>query len=146
MPISNFIKKDIVTATADQTVEEVANLMRDYDIGAVVICDDDGFPEGMVTDRDIVLRCVCDGGDCTDMSVVDIMSEDIQTVSMNAGLMEILQCMRSSGVRRVPLVDDEGRAVALISFGDVLELLTKELSFLAEPATPEEKKIDKAAA
>jgi CBS domain-containing protein len=146
MPITKFVKQDIATLPYDASVEEAANMMRDENIGAVVVCDDDQRPIGMVTDRDIVLRCVCDGGDCSDTTVGDIMSRSIQTVHQNSGLMDIVKCMRDSGVRRVPIVDEGGKAVGLVSFGDVLEVLVTELSDLARPATPEEKKIDKYAA
>jgi CBS domain-containing protein len=146
MPLRNFVKQDIIITTADESVREVANLMRDYDIGAVVVCDEEKRPVGIVTDRDIVLRCVCDGDDCRDTNVGDIMSTSIQTVTLDSGLMDIVKEMRASGVRRMPVVDRDGRAVGLVSFGDVLELLTQELSFLASTATPEIKKIGKRAA
>lgn len=146
MPIANFVKQDIVTASPEQTLSEVASLMKNYDIGAVVIVDDEGAPTGIVTDRDIVLRCVCEGDDPNEVKVESIMSSGIETVSEDAGVMDILECMKSSKVRRVPIVDRLGKAVALVSFGDIFELLTKELSMLAAPTIPEEKKIDKEAA
>jgi CBS domain-containing protein len=146
MPITNFIRKDIVTTGPEENVREVANLMRDYDIGAVVVCDEARRPVGIVTDRDIVLRCVCEGDDGESTSVGDIMSTSVHTVAEDCGLMDILTEMRASGARRMPIVDADGRVTGLVSFGDVLELLTQELSALASTATPEMKKIDKRAA
>lgn len=146
MPLSNLIKKDVITATPDQSVLEVADLMKEHDVGAILIAESDGKPLGMITDRDIVLRCVCGGGDCSETKASDIMSPSVDTVSMDSGIMDIIECMKENEIRRVPVVDQSGRAVAVVSFGDVFELLAREISDLSAPATPEEKKIDKQAA
>jgi CBS domain-containing protein len=146
MPISRFIKKGVVAAELDQNIEEVADLMKEHDVGAVLVLNNDESPAGIITDRDIVLRCVSEGADCSEVKAEEVMTEAVDTVDIDDGLMDVINCMKESGVRRVPVVDEDGKAVALVSFGDVLELLVTELSALTGPATPEKKKIDKEAA
>ena len=146
MPLENFVKKNVLTVSYDEAVSEIARLMRDNDVGAIVVCDESGRPDGIITDRDIVLRCVAENIDCNQATARDVMTRQVETVPVSAGLIDVIECMRSAEVRRVPLVDETGRAVALLSFGDVFEFLASELGSLAEPLTAAEKKLDEAAA
>ncbi len=144
MSLQNLIKSKLVTATAEQSVTEVAELMKEHEIGSVIVVDEYGAPEGIITDRDIVLRCVVNKTDCENVHARNIMSRSVKTVNESDGLMDVIRCMSDERVRRIPVVDDSGRAVGLVSFGDLLELLATELAHLAVPATPEDKKISAA--
>jgi signal-transduction protein with cAMP-binding, CBS, and nucleotidyltransferase domain len=146
MALKEFIKKTLVTCQPHQTVLEVANLMKDHQIGAILVVNDEGEPKGIVTDRDLVLRCICETHDCTTAPIQNIMTSSVKSVTLSQGLTEVLECMKKASIRRVPLVDEKGKAVALLSFGDVLEFLVKELTLLASTAMPQEKKIDEKAA
>lgn len=146
MPIGKYIKRELVSVTPDQSIQDVADLMKEKDVGAVLVCDEDGRPEGIITDRDIVLRCVSEGAECEETTAEEVMTEAVDTVDAESGLMDIIRCMKENEVRRVPIVDEEGKAVGLVSFGDVLELLVMELKDLAVPASPDDPKIDKEAA
>lgn len=143
MPLSEYIKKELITCSPEQSVKEVADLMKKYEIGSVLITEDDGKPVGIITDRDIALRCVSTGIDPANVHAKNIMTRSIKAVNQNEGILDVLKCMKEARIRRVPLVDDEGKAVSLVSFGDMLELLVTELAYIAAPTKPEQTKIEK---
>jgi predicted transcriptional regulator len=80
MKVSEIMTRDPKTAQLESTLEEIAALMKAEDVGAIPIVDDDRELVGIVTDRDIVIRCVAEGKEASDSTVEDILSEDITTI------------------------------------------------------------------
>ena len=140
MSLRQTLERELISCDRQTSVTDAAKLMDGTNIGAIVITRD-GKPEGILTDRDIVLRCVAEDLDCQATLVADVMTTPVACLSLDAGIFNVVQCMRRNGVRRVPIVDDEGRVVGLVSMGDVLQLLSEEVHALAEPAAPEAPKI-----
>jgi CBS domain-containing protein len=91
--------------------------MRDRDIGDVLVVDD-GSIRGIVTDRDIVVRCVADGADLENAKVGDVCSADLTTVTADATVEEAARIMRDSALRRLPVVD-RGAPVGIVTLGDL---------------------------
>ncbi|MGC3002180.1 CBS domain-containing protein [Streptomyces sp. G35A] len=98
------------------SVAEVARLMRDRDLGAVLVTEDDRL-RGLVTDRDLVVRSVSQGGDPEETTVAGACSEDLVTVGPDDDLDQAVRLMREHAVRRVPVVED-GNPVGIVSLGD----------------------------
>jgi CBS domain-containing protein len=117
MKIREVMTTDIRSAELDTTIEEIASIMRDEDVGAVPILED-GELRGIITDRDIVVRCIAEGRDPADTTVEDILSEDIKTVSPNHDTGEATRLMAELQIRRLPVVD-KGRLVGMVSIGDL---------------------------
>ncbi|MBI3542165.1 MAG: CBS domain-containing protein [Deltaproteobacteria bacterium] len=134
MPLSDILKGKVVSCKLDHTIKDAADHMKAEDVGAMLVVDEAGKPVGICTDRDIVLRCVCDGVSLDD-KVSDIMTRTLATVKQSAGIQDVIRLMRDREIRRVPVVDESGKAVGLISFGDIVGLLAKELSDIST-ATP----------
>ncbi|GHE48367.1 CBS domain-containing protein [Streptomyces thermocarboxydus] len=114
--------RDIMTAAPVSvgpytSVAQAARLMRDHDLGAVLVTDD-GQLRGLVTDRDLVVRSVADGVDPEETTVVRACSEDLVTVRPDDELDLAVRLMREHAVRRVPVVDGE-HPVGVLSLGDV---------------------------
>jgi CBS domain-containing protein len=127
----------IVTVEPDARIPEVARKMMDQNVGAVLVVDEeDGKPRGIITDRDIVLRCIAKNIDVNDCTVEQVLSETVETVSDTAGVFDCIHKMREAGVRRMPVTDEHGRTVGIVSFGDLLGMLSTEFSELAESLTP----------
>ncbi|WP_210635207.1 CBS domain-containing protein [Streptomyces sp. GESEQ-13] len=99
------------------SVAQAARLMRDHDLGAVLVTDD-GRLRGLVTDRDLVVRSVADGVDPEETTVVRACSEELVTVGPDDELDLAVRLMREHAVRRVPVVDGE-HPVGVLSLGDV---------------------------
>jgi signal-transduction protein with cAMP-binding, CBS, and nucleotidyltransferase domain len=130
-------KNKLVTVEPDARVTEVARKMTDEDIGAVMVVDEeDGKPRGILTDRDIVVRCIAKNIDVNDCTVEQILTESVELVKESDGVFDCIHKMKNARVRRMPVVDDQGKAVGIISFGDLIGMLSMEFSELAEAATP----------
>ncbi|WP_411576477.1 CBS domain-containing protein [Streptomyces mutabilis] len=106
-----------VTVEPQTSVTAVARIMRDRDLGAVLVTDGDEL-RGLVTDRDLVIRSVAEGGDPERTTVVGACSDDLVTVRSDDELDHAVELMRDHAVRRVPVVDD-GRPVGIVSLGDL---------------------------
>ncbi|MGI5275537.1 CBS domain-containing protein [Streptomyces rochei] len=107
-----------VTVEPLTSVTAVARVMRDRDLGAVLVTDGDEL-RGLVTDRDLVIRAVAEGGDPERTTVAGVCSdEELVTVRPDDELERAVELMRAHAVRRVPVVDD-GRPVGIVSLGDL---------------------------
>jgi CBS domain-containing protein len=124
-----FAKK-LVTAVPTETLSSVALRMREHNVGTVVIVEGQK-PVGIVTDRDLALALGAQGVAPQD-PVESVMTTPVRTIPEGAGTFAATQCMRDAGVRRLPIVDGEGRLVGMISLDDLLRFLGRELYNLAE--------------
>ena len=95
-----------------------ARLMRMRGIGALPVCEDDGTLAGMLTDRDIVVRCVSSGDDPGAVTVRSIMSRDPVTVEAGADIRRAMETMRAAQVRRLP-VTEGGKLAGILSIDDI---------------------------
>ena len=105
------------TVAPDTPVDEVARLMRDEDVGAVPVVED-GALAGMVTDRDLVVRVLADGRAPGEVRVVDAMTRDVRACREDEDVESALDRMRDLQVRRIPVLDRDGRLVGIVSLGD----------------------------
>jgi CBS domain-containing protein len=102
----------------DQTLAEAARMMRDLDVGSLPICGADGKLHGMITDRDIVVKCIADGGDRTQTQAGDLAQGSIHWVSADADIDDVLAQMSEHQVKRMPVVQDH-RLIGMISETDL---------------------------
>jgi CBS domain-containing protein len=130
MSLGRF-KSPLVTTGAEDTVEHAAQTMRDRHVGCLVILRA-GRPVGLLTDRDIVARVVAEGRNPTTALVGDFVTYDPITVSVHEGIETAVERMRRHGVRRLPLVDESGIAVGIITADDLLVLLGREIAGVSE--------------
>jgi len=108
-----------VCCTPETPLDEVAKLMRQYDFGEIPVIDPAEQPIGVVTDRDIVCRVVAEGKNPLAYPASICMSQPVVTVLTTAPLAEVVAEMEKNQVRRVPVVDERGRCVGMISQADV---------------------------
>jgi CBS domain-containing protein len=128
MPVKDLIKRKVVVIEPADPVKLAAKRMEDKLVGSLVVIDGDK-PVGIITDRDIAIRVV--GGEKSpDTPVREVMTKDPITISEDASFFELTKTFRDSAVRRLIVVDKEGRLVGLISIDDVMELLTAEFANL----------------
>jgi len=117
MEVRKIMTADPVSVEPDTTLEEIATLMKEQDIGAVPVVED-GELCGIVTDRDIVIRCIAAGQDATECTAEDVMSTDIQSLGPNASVDEVARLMGDLQIRRLPIVE-KNRLVGMVSLGDL---------------------------
>lgn len=115
--------RDIMTGDAvcigeNETLEEAARKMRDLDVGSLPICGEDDRLKGMVTDRDIVTKCVAEGRDPRSTRAGELAEGKPVTIGADDPVDEILRTMKQYKVRRLPVIDGHD-LVGVVSQGDV---------------------------
>ena len=113
----DIMTKSVKTATRADSLQTVARLMRDGDMGSVPVVED-GKLVGIVTDRDLVVRSIADGKDAS-TSIAEAMTTDIFSVKPDDFAFEAIRLMGDKQVRRIPVVDDEGQLAGIIAMADI---------------------------
>lgn len=129
----------------ETTLVEAAQRLKDLDVGILPVVDRDGRLVGVVTDRDIVVRAVAAGLDPGATPVRQILSQDLGTVHPDDSVEAVLRIMRERQVRRVPVVEADGRLVGIVSQADLLVDLegraqgevARTLEEVSRPAEPQ---------
>jgi CBS domain-containing protein len=124
--IGRICTRTVYFASPDETVDEAAQRMRQEDVGTLVVVDDDRKPIGLLTDRDVVVRCVADDRDPKRTYIEDVMSAPVVSAPEATPIEDALARMATSARRRIVVTDAEGRLAGILSLDDVLELLAEE--------------------
>ena len=134
MNLSEVCSDSLVTTLAGTTVIEVAKLMRDQHVGAVVVMSDTmpRKPIGIVTDRDIVIRMVAYAAERAIMSIDQVMTTQLTTAVGTTGVHEALEIMRDNGVRRLLVMNGHGEPKGIASFDDLTLVVAQELGTIAQ--------------
>lgn len=137
MFISEICQRDVATAHADENLITAAERMRERHVGSLVVTAEPRaarhLPVGMLTDRDIVVAVVArDAAHLSSLSVGDVMTTEPISVRATDSLDIALQRLRVYGVRRAPVVDDEGLLVGVIAIDDLVVYASDLLASLAE--------------
>ena len=142
MPMSELCNAGVVTVERNSTVTEACKRMRQKHVGAVVVIDSSKgspTPVGIVTDRDVVVELVATELDPDVITVGDIMVGGLVVINKSAGLFDAIKLMADKGVRRLPVVDDDGALLGIATLDDMLLLLAKELGALSKLVEREQK-------
>jgi len=102
----------------DASAMDAARIMRDNDIGDVVVVEDDRL-RGIVTDRDIVMRVLAEERDPASIRLGDFCSRELTTIAPDASVGEAVRLIREKAIRRLPVVEDGGHVVGIVSIGDI---------------------------
>ncbi|MBX3616283.1 CBS domain-containing protein [Nitrosomonas sp.] len=143
MTVGEICNREVIVIQRDEPVVEAAKLMRQYHIGAVIVIDKpsgSAIPVGIVTDRDLVVEVLATELDEAVITVGDIMAPELFTVKESTATHEAIEFMRRKTIRRLPIVDDAGELVGILTLDDVLEILSEELLDLAKLVRYEQKK------
>jgi CBS domain-containing protein len=118
MIVSELMTDNVITISPDEPASLAARLLFRHNIGSVPVCTEDGRLRGIVTDRDIVMRCVAAENDPETTPVREIMTRGLVTVSPTDDVREAARQMAQSQVRRLPVVDS-GKLVGMLALGDM---------------------------
>lgn len=121
MTVQSVMTANPACCTPTSSLRQVAMLMRDHDCGQIPVVDghDSALPLGVVTDRDIAIRILAEGKNPLEAFASDCMSSPCVTVSHDTSLADCCALMESSKIRRVPVVDANGRVCGIVSLADV---------------------------
>src|SRR6266566_7543422 len=115
LTVREIMTRDVIQLQVDTTLDQAAKVMRDEEIGDVVVVDNDRLV-GVVTDRDIVVRAVADGLAPDSTTLGAIVSKELVTVRPEDTTLDVARLMRDRAVRRVLVSDDQG-LVGIVSIG-----------------------------
>ena len=133
--ISHFCTRDVVTVAPHTSVVEACALMRKHHVGAVVVVEETASgkrPLGVLTDRDIAVEVVALGLAPESLKVSEVVQRDVTTIREDAGYAETVRLMSINGVRRMPVVDQRGNLVGIITVDYVLRQIAAPLVALSD--------------
>jgi CBS domain-containing protein len=125
MRIKELMSHPVVTCPNSTTLEDAARLMWEYDCGIVPIVNDDGRLVGVVTDRDICMAGYTQGRPLREIPVVTAMASQVVAAHADDGVESVEALMRDHKVRRIPILDSEGRPVGIASMNDLARLAAR---------------------
>jgi len=128
IPVRKVSKKTVITVGPNDGVLEAARLMREKDVGSVVVVRG-GKPVGILTDRDITVRVVADGRDGGATRVEDVMTGGVITATEDIRAAELVKLIDDYGIRRIPIVDADGMLTGIITLDDILRIVGINVGF-----------------
>jgi len=127
MKVKEAMHEGVTWASPDASVLDLARMMRDEDIGAIPIGENDRLV-GMVTDRDIIIKGLADRKDVSSLSARDVMSKPILYCNADEEVGDAARLMEMHAIRRLPVINDKKRMVGMLSLGDIATCTTRDLS------------------
>lgn len=115
--VGDIMTADVISLSAEHTVRDAARHMREANVGAIVV-QKQGDLFGIVTDRDIVVRCLAQGGNCDTTPLGEVCSAEVATLRPDDDVDYAVRMMRDRAIRRIPVVKN-GKAVGIVSLGDL---------------------------
>ena len=141
MNLANVMTRDAECVAPGDSIAHVAQRMRDLNVGAMPVCDQDRLA-GMITDRDITVRATADNRDPAETTVAQVMSANVNYCFEDEDISNAVQIMEQKQIRRLPILDRSKRLVGIVSLGDLAvkahndELTGEALEQISEPVGP----------
>ena len=132
MSIGRICRKRIDLIDQNESVREAARRMREREVGFLVAIDAKARPVGVLTERDLVARVLADGHDPASMRVRAVMTPKPNTIAVEAPIGTAVSLMQFGAVRRLPVVDQAGKVVGLVTLDDVTALLAEEFTMIGK--------------
>jgi CBS domain-containing protein len=133
MRIGDIGTRDVIQCTRTTTALELARIMRSSHVGDVVVVDQPNghkIPVGIVTDRDLAVEVMARERNPATVTAGELMGAELVTTAEENDIYEVVELMRFKGVRRVPVVDEQGGLSAIVTLDDLLNLIGGELTLL----------------
>jgi CBS domain-containing protein len=134
MTLKTLCNREVLVVGKDDNILEAAVLMRKYHAGDVIIVEERNgsrYPVGIVTDRDIVIEVLAKGLAIDEVAVGYLMCRELVLAQEDDDLLDAIQLMRRKGVRRLPVVDNSGALVGIVTADDLIELIAEQLQAMA---------------
>lgn len=117
--VRNIMTTNVASCSPATALPEVARMMVEHDCGGIPVVEIDQMPLGMVTDRDIICRAIAQGQNARDLTARDCMSTPCVTVERDTSLEDCCRIMQEYQIRRVVVVDDDGRCTGIVAQADL---------------------------
>jgi CBS domain-containing protein len=131
MTVGKHCTRRCATARPEESIREAAVRMDALDVGCLVVVDEKNRPRGVITDRDVALRVMRRRYDPDATQIDQMMDREVVSLRESTSLVQGLRRMRSEGLRRLPVVDDDGSLVGIFTADDALKVVAEELQAAA---------------
>ncbi|MFH1134062.1 MAG: CBS domain-containing protein [Nanoarchaeota archaeon] len=129
--VGDTMTQQPVTVAPSLSLADAATMMRQHHVGSLVIMDGRKL-SGVLSEQDIVRKAVAEGLDCTDCRVSSIMETNLRTISPREDLYDALMTMRDLNIRHLPVLDNGGGMVGLLTLKDILKIQPNLFDLLVE--------------
>jgi len=130
MDAGEICSRKTVIIREDKFVKDAVKLLKQYNVGSLVVVksmNNHNVPVGLLTDRDIVIKALPAQNPLDTIPVREIMSTPVITVTETTSIFETLSKMRYSGIRRLPVINEEGFLTGILSLDDIIDSIAREL-------------------
>src|SRR4051812_23313972 len=125
MKVKDIMSRDVVCCSPDTSLQQVAQMMVEYDCGAIPVCEQGKRPTGMVTDRDITCRAVAMGKNPLELKARDVMTGRCVSIGSGDSVKDCCKRMEDRKVRRILVVDDGGNLCGIVAQADIARNASK---------------------
>lgn len=146
MKVGELCNREVVVIEGGASIREAAKLMRHYHVGDVIVTEkrEEGLaPIGILTDRDIVVELLAEDLSLDDICIADAMSFELLTARTEDDAVETIKQMRATGIRRIPVVNDQGLLEGLLAVDDYLEFFAEQMADLVALVKNEQRREQK---
>jgi CBS domain-containing protein len=117
MLVKDIMSKDIVSLNSKDSIERAAQMMKQFDVGSIPVCDSEKLV-GIITDRDITLNCVASGANANQQKICDVMTSNPVTGRPDMDVHDAAKIMSEQQIRRLPITQNDN-LVGIVSLGDI---------------------------
>ena len=143
MLVGELCNRDVIVVDKDASTQVAIKYMREYHVGDVVVVEErlgQRVPIGILTDRDVVIELLAEDVDMDAVSVGDIMSYELIVARETDQITSTIKKMKSKGIRRLPVVNEQGGLVGILTLDDMIEIMAELMDDLASLVRKEQKK------
>lgn len=131
--VKDVMTSPVITVSEDATAEEAAKLMRDHEIGCVIVSTKDGKPIGIITDKDLVIRVVAENLQPSKVTAREVMSTPLVTIDAEKTISEAAREMNRYNIRRLAVMY-KGQLVGIVSSRDIISVTPELIEIIQEKA------------
>ncbi len=131
--VGDIMRKNVISIGEEASVTEVAKLMKDNDIGSVVVAKG-SRAQGIITEKDVIHNMVAMGAEASKTTAGEIMSKPIKVVRPDATVEQVAKSMKENSIKRFPVVNANNELVGMISEGDIMRIFPSIVDLLEERA------------
>ncbi len=130
MTVGKVCNRQVTIVDIEDSILDAVHLMRRHHVGDVIVTrstPDGRRPVGILTDRDIVIELLGENVDPSAVGIKDVMSAELLTATESDSIHDSIKRMRTAGVRRLPVVDADGKLVGIFTLDDAIDLICEQL-------------------
>lgn len=136
LKVGDIMTKKVIVVPLNESVVEVAKLMKKNSIGSVIVVDekDHDKAKGIITERDIILKLIASGKDPAKSNAASIMSKPLRVVRPNTTLEDAAKAMKENKIKRLPVVNENSELIGVLSEGDLMRIFPAVVDLIEERA------------